>query len=207
MGDAIEQQRLARLYEQLRLKLLDLSKKNPMLNYRLGVRSKRHLQLVDEVPDEVYRKLVGEDMTLKIAPLQEPADVPPEERTEDFLAALEHVKVSDIEYLTKVDELAGGDDEVAFAVIERELRSKVRIELGLPARPPSADVDRADHARSLGIDPSPDLKRERSKASHDHQSLQTLKYPDELESIMEKIAGDARLAEQEMGVSTLFLVH
>jgi hypothetical protein len=35
--------------------------------------------------------------------------------------------------------------------------------------------------------------------------LQTLKFPDELEAVMEKISGDARLAEQEMGLSTLFL--
>ena len=38
-----EQLRLAHLYEQLRLKLLDLSKKNRMLNYSFSTRSKRHL--------------------------------------------------------------------------------------------------------------------------------------------------------------------
>jgi hypothetical protein len=128
MGDVNEQQRLTKLYEQLRLKLLDLSKKNPMLNYRLGARSRRHLQIVDEVLEEVYRKLVGEDAALKIAFLQEPDDIPPEERTEDFISALEHAKVSDIEYLTQLEELeqAGRDDETALASIERELRSKVR---------------------------------------------------------------------------------
>jgi hypothetical protein len=98
--DANEQQRLTRLYEQLRLKLLDLSKKNPMLNYRLGTRSKRHLQIVDEVLEEVYRKLVGEEAAFKIAFLQAPDDIPPEEKTEDFISALEYAKVSDIEYLT-----------------------------------------------------------------------------------------------------------
>ena len=35
--------------------------------------------------------------------------------------------------------------------------------------------------------------------------LQTMKFPDELEAILEKISGDARLAEQEMGLSTLYL--
>jgi hypothetical protein len=44
-----ETQRLALLYEQLRLKLLDLSKKNRMLNYSLGAKSKRSLQIIDEV--------------------------------------------------------------------------------------------------------------------------------------------------------------
>ena len=41
MHDLIEQQRLEGLYEKLRLKLLDLSKKNRMLNYSLGTRSQR----------------------------------------------------------------------------------------------------------------------------------------------------------------------
>jgi len=205
--DANEQQRLARLYEQLRLKLLDLSKKNPMLNYRLGTRSKRHLQIIDGVLEDIYRRLVGDDADLKIAFLQPPDDTPPEERTEDFISALEHAKVSDIEYITKLDELERSerDDEFAFAAIERELRIKVRAQLGLPPRPGRNDVNRADHARSLGIDPSSDLQQERSRSSREDDSLQTLKYPDELESIMERISSDARLAEQEMGVSTLFL--
>jgi hypothetical protein len=77
------------------LKLLDLSKKNPMLNYRLGTRSKRHLQIVDEVLEEAYRRLVGEEGALKIGFLQTPDGIPPEEGTEDFISALEHAKVSD----------------------------------------------------------------------------------------------------------------
>ena len=44
-----ETQRLENLYDQLREKLLDLSKKNRMLNYGLGTRSKRHIQIVDAV--------------------------------------------------------------------------------------------------------------------------------------------------------------
>src|SRR6185437_9964393 len=96
------------------------SKKNPMLNYRLGARSRRHLQIVDEVLEEAYRKLVGEDATLKIAFLQEPAEIPPEERTEDFLSALvalgvlQHLElgqVFDIRHLrvlVRVSRLRGG---------------------------------------------------------------------------------------------------
>jgi hypothetical protein len=51
--DPNEQSRLKGTYENLREKLLDLSKKNRMLNYSLGARSKRHLQIVDEVLEEV----------------------------------------------------------------------------------------------------------------------------------------------------------
>jgi hypothetical protein len=66
MLDAIEAKRLSNLYEKLRLKLLDLSKKNRMLNYSLGARSKRHLQIIDEVLEQVYNKLVDEEVSLRI---------------------------------------------------------------------------------------------------------------------------------------------
>jgi len=199
--------RLSLLYEQLRLKLLDLSKKNRMLNYSLVAKSKRSLQIIDEVLEEVYKKLVEEEASVRILPLDEPDDIPPEERTEDFISAFQHSKVSDIEYLTKLEvlESQGRDDEIALSKLERELRDKVRSQLGLPPRPKKAEINRAEHARSRGIDPNPELQAKISKASHSNQALQTLKFPDELESVMEKISSDARLAEQEMGLSTLFL--
>ena len=132
--DLGEQGRLTEVYGRLRLKLLDLSKKNRMLNYNLGSRSKRHLQIVDEVMDEIYKKLAGDDATLRIEPLEEPEDIPPEEKTEEFIAALEHAKVSHLEYLTKLEALesAGRDDEVALAKLERELRDHIRGEFEFP---------------------------------------------------------------------------
>ena len=202
-----EELRLAGVYERLRLKLLDLSKKNRMLNYSLGTRSKRHLQIVDEVMEEVYRKLAGEDASLRIEPLDEPDDIPPEERTEEFVAALEHAKVSNLEYLTKLQALesAGRDDELALAKLERELRDHIRNEFELPPRPKKAEINRAEHARKANIDPNPELGRVKTKPSHSDASLQTLKFPDELERVLEKIVADAKLSEQEMGISTLFL--
>jgi Protein of unknown function (DUF4011) len=202
-----KKKRLADLYDGLRLKLLDLSKKNRMLNYSLGAKSKRHLQIIDEVIEEVHKKLVEEEASLRILPLDEPDDMPPEERTEDYVSAFQHAKVSDIEYLTKLEVLdsQGRDDEITLSRLERELRDNVRSQLGLPPRPKKAEINRAEHARSHGIDPNPELQTKISKVSHSDQALQTLKFPDELESILEKISSDARLAEQEMGLSTLFL--
>jgi Protein of unknown function (DUF4011) len=205
--DLGEQGRLTEVYGRLRLKLLDLSKKNRMLNYNLGSRSKRHLQIVDEVMDEIYKKLAGDDTTLRIEPLDEPEDVPPEEKTEEFVGALEHAKVSHLEYLTKLEALesAGRDDEVELAKLERELRDYIRSEFGLPPRPKKAEINRADLARQAGIDPNFELSPVKTKPSHSDAALQTLKFPDELDRIMGKIVADAKLAEQEMGISTLFL--
>lgn len=207
LDDSNEESRLAEVYERLRLKLLDLSKKNRMLNYSLGSRSKRHLQIVDEVMEEVYKKLVGEDTSLRIDPLNEPEDIPPEEKTEEFVAAFEHAKVSHLEYLTKLQALesAGRDDELELAKLERELRDHIRSEFGLPQRPKKAEINRAEHARLSDIDPNFELSPVKTKASHGDAALQTLKFPDELERILGKVIADAKLSEQEMGISTLFL--
>ena len=62
-----------------------------------------------------------------------------------------------------------------------------------------------DDQSSKSCVPSLELLPNRQKDAHTDLVLQTLKYPDELESFLEKISDDARLAEQEMGVSTLFL--
>jgi very-short-patch-repair endonuclease len=205
--DFDETNRLVATYENLRERLLDLSKKNRMLNYNLGVRSKRHLQFVDAVMEEVYRKLAQEDASLSITPLQEPDDLPLEEKTEEFIAAFEHAKVSNLEYLTKSQALesAGRDEEIELGKLDRELRDRVRSELGLPARPKKAEINRADHARRYGIDPNVELGASKAKPSHDDAELQTLKFPDELERILSNVIADARLSEQEMGISTLFL--
>jgi hypothetical protein len=186
MLEPTEQLRLADLYERLRLKLL--SKKNRMLNYSFALRSKRHLSIVDDVLEEIYRKLG------------------PEENSLEIISAFEHARVSDVDYLVKLEALESEarDDEFEVARLDGELRDKIRAQLGLPPRPTRKEINRADHARSFGIDPSLELPSNR-KDTHTSLVLQTLKYPDELESILAKISDDARLAEQEMGVSTLFL--
>jgi hypothetical protein len=64
-------------------------------------------------------------------------DIPPEERTEDFIAALEQAKISDIEHLMKLEALESQkrDDEIALGRLERELRDNIRSRLGLSLRP------------------------------------------------------------------------
>src|SRR3954464_10459665 len=121
-----EFQRLANLYDQFREKLLDLSKKNRMLNYSLGARSRKHIQIVDEVLEVVYKKLAEDDVSLRLLPLAEPDDIPADEKTEGFVSAFQKAKVADIEYLTKLDvlESQGRDDEIAVSRLDRELQDK-----------------------------------------------------------------------------------
>jgi hypothetical protein len=90
--------------------------------------------------------------------------------------------------------------------VERDLRDRLRDQFGLPPRPTRKTINPADHARAHGIDPSLELPPDPAKPEHSGRRLHTLKWGDTLDGIMAKISDDARLAEQEMGLSTLFLV-
>ena len=202
--DPAERERLQTLYEGLRLKLLDLSRKNQLLNYNLRPRSKRFLQLVGCSLEDAYKRLASDEHVLKINALPEPDAIPADERTEEFRTALERAKTVDVEYLTEIEAVqsTGRDDDAVLEKIERKLRDRVRDQLELPPIKGKKEINRVEHARALGIDPSVELD---PKGKVNGKDLQTLKFPDELESTLEKISGDARLAEQEMGLSTLFL--
>jgi hypothetical protein len=206
--DDLEQSRLATVYGTLRERLLDLSLRNPMLSFKHRATSKRQLQIVNAVPEEVYRKLVGEDEALELIPLPDLDETPIDERSEEFLSALAHARALDLEYLTKIKALesAGRDDEFALAELERDLRDRLRDELGLPPRPTRKTINPAEYARQHEIDPSLELQSKPPKPEHSTRRLHTLKWNETLDGIMEKISDDARLAEQEMGLSTLFLV-
>lgn len=199
--------RIDRIYEGLRERLLDLSNRNRMLNYPVGTRSRRQLVIVDEVLEDVHRMLAAEGAALDILPMAEPDDIPTDERTTEFVAALDHGRVADLDYVTRIQalEASGREDESGLAAAERALRDRVRDELGMPPRPERGETDRLAQARRLGIEPNPELPAAAYKACHGDRNLQTLRYPDELDATLDRIAADARLAEQEMGVSTLFL--
>lgn len=203
-----ERARLGKIYDRLREKLLDMRLSNPMLSYKHRATSKRQLQIVDEVPEEVYNALAGDGASLEIVALPEPEGIPADEQTEEFRAELEHAKVSDLEYLTELVALenAGRDDEFAVAEAETRLRTRLRERLSMPPRPSRKTVSPIEHAKSLGLDPQIELLPKAAKGDHKDRKLQTLKWPDSLSSTLDKVQGDATLSEQEMGLSTLFLV-
>jgi len=195
-------------YERLRERLLDMTLRNPMLSYKHRPTSKRQLQIVDEVPSEVFRHLTGE-ASLTIVPLAEPDDVPRDEKTTEFVSALTYTKATDADFqevLREADEAEPDKAEGIIAKGERSLRDRLREELGMPKVDRQKLVDPVQHARKLGIDPTFELPREASAKQHTDRQLQTLKFPKPLDAILEKPRSDARLAEQETGLSTLFLV-
>ena len=103
MLDTSDGARLSKLYEDLRLRLLDLTRRNQLLNYSLSPRSRRFMQIVDTALEAVHEKLVSEEAALRIEPLPEPDDIPTEERTDEFRSELDRAKAADVEYLAALE--------------------------------------------------------------------------------------------------------
>ena len=188
--DKAEIDRLTGLYERLREKLLDLSKRNRMLNYKISERSKTQLRIVDEVLEDVYKQLAGNEHSFRIVPLPEPDDIPADEKTDDFLNAMAHGRVSDLEYVKAIEDLDRDEpnDEFMFGGAEVSLRKRVRHRLELPARTNRTDINRAEHARQHGIDPAIELPVKASKNEHKDKNLQTLKFSEDLDRTLDRIA-------------------
>lgn len=205
--DPEEQARIEGLFGSLRTRLLDLTRRNPMLNFSLSPRRKRHLQFVDTGLQEVLDRLSSDTASLDVLPLPEPDETPADERTEEFQSALAHAKVSDIEYLTRLEAIdsLGRDDEFEIAKLDRWLADKLRESLGMKKRPSLKELDIYEHARRHGIEPDAALPLALETRSRTAAKLQTMVFPDDLESRLQKVAAEARLSEQEMGLSTLFL--
>lgn len=195
----------AREYERLRTRLLDLSRRNPMLNYKHRAGSRRQIRVVHTTLQTALAELLDHQGHPLIVPLPEPDDTPPEEKTPAFLFALNQAKASDIEYLTRLESLdaVARQEDAELDKLERWLRDRIREELGLPARIDPHDISLIDHARRCKINPNYALELgvtgSRSKA------LQTLLFADDLDARLARISADAKLSEQETGLSTLFL--
>jgi hypothetical protein len=83
---------------ELRKRLLDLSNRNRLLNFKFSDRSRTHIRVIDKLPDVLYGKLVvGKRLTF--AALPTPPDEPQDEKSDAFLAAFQTACLSDETYL------------------------------------------------------------------------------------------------------------
>lgn len=190
----------------LRTRLLDFSRRNPLIHLAYRANSTSTLWVVDELPDILRHKLTHGSMRLvALPPLDED---PPDEQAESFQAELAIRRRTDEAYLKAVEALdrtARGAAE-AERKIERELRDRLRAHLGLPPRQTKAETSLAQHARIHGIEPSyalplPDDLHEDGR--HDDDDIQTLLLPEKLIRVAKGISEKARGFERETGVNVL----
>jgi very-short-patch-repair endonuclease len=187
----------------LRRKLLDLSLRNPLLNFKHSARSRRYIRVIDDSLGRVFLRL-ADDETFTFVPLPALDSLPTDETTPDFLSAFERARIEDEDFRA---ELAGlGDDppERAVYLAEASLRQRVREKLGLPPRSPESEITPQDWARKQGLSPTYELAGPTSP-QRQADTLHTLLFREQLDRYLRRLHEQTRLASEETGVHTLYL--
>ena len=190
----------SRLLERMRMRLLDLSARNPLLNYTHPRGSS--LRIVDEVPTLVLDALLAR-RALRFAPLRA-KDAPAPVADPRPTAFVRRSRNGQPRPGAASTESAGADAAGADADAATE---RARREAARAARAQREEKLRA-LAVELGIDPSYDLAAAPASdvARHGDSRLQTLLTPDELEGRLQKMQASAVTAIQESGANMLHLL-
>jgi len=197
--------------ENLRPKLLDLSRRNPLLATKLSPRSNAHVRVVDELPDILFYKLNnGQDM--RLVPLPDIDDDPKDEEAKKFRDALSAARLTDDNFLRELEAVERDADDYLdrTRAIERSLKDHLRAELGMPPRPQRADINLMQHARNNGVTPSYELPSpdgDDVKEHHADDDIQTLLLPKDLERKLNNVTSKCRTWIQETGINVLHVAY
>jgi very-short-patch-repair endonuclease len=197
--------------ENLRPKLLDLGRRNPLLATKLTPRSNANVRVVDELPEVLFYKL-NNSQTMRLVSLPEIDADPRDEQTKAFRDALANARITDDVYLAELDAIERDADDYLdrTRVIERALKDRIRADLGLPRRPQKADVNLAQHARNNGITPSYELPEPEDGSGQDRHmdnDIQTLLLPKDMERKLNNITSKCRTWIQETGINVLQVAY
>ena len=188
--------------EKLRSKLLDLTLSNRLLNFKPSEKSKTHILIVNEIPEMLFAKLEA-GRELEFAWIEEPDVEPADEQTWEFMEGFKAAKTTDAVYLDQLEKLGKRPSRRQISNLERGLRDRVRLSLGLnPRVKPSV----AERARELGINPSYDLPREMGSrlSGHSESRIQTLLYRESMESKLSAIREGDKTLLDDAGVNALY---
>lgn len=193
--------------QSLRPKLLDLTRRNPLLATKFSTRSTSHVRVVDELPDVLFSQLTtGQRMRLVgLPPLDED---PRDELSREFQDALSNARLTDEEYLEGVKDIDQSSEEALELSrrAERTLRDRLRTVLGMKPRQTTEQISLVQHAKNNRISPSYDLplpNEENEDGRHTDTDIQTLLLPDDLERKMNALTTKCRTWLQETGINVL----
>ena len=191
--------------ERMRNKLLDLSYRNPLLSTKLDSSRNSYIRVVDELPDVLSFRLhkQGEFTFNPLPPLPLEENPEDEERTE-FRDRLAEAHVNDPDYIRDIEEIDPSDKDafIKEQKAERELRDRIRTELGMPPRK-TQDQPLVEHARKHGISPRYDLPSQSEKKEHEDDLIQTLLLPSKLESAARRLIRKNREWQEETGINVM----
>ena len=192
--------------EKLRPKLLDLTRKNPLLSTKFSDRSHSHIRVVDELPQVLFEKMTSGSM--QFVPLPPLGEDPIDEKTVEFQRALSSARLIDEVYLDKLENIDQDSEDSAnqLAVAERELKDRLREEFGLHPRQTNTNITLVHHAKNNHIRPGyelPLLSETHSDGRHEDDFIQTLLLPDLFERRLNSIRNKCNTWSQETGISVL----
>ncbi len=204
------QQLVAEKIKNIRPKLLDLSRRNPLISTRLTPRSSTHIRVVDELPDVLFYKL-NNSQTMRLVPLPDIDTDPLDENTKTFRDSLSNARLTNDQYRTALDAIDRDAEDYLDVSrrIERELKDRIRDELGMPKRQSGTDTNLVQHAKNHGITPSYELPdpSEGSHERHADNDIQTLFLPKDLERKLDAIFAKCRTWMQETGINVMQVAY
>ena len=198
------------LYEKiknLRPKLLDLTRRNPLISAKLGPRSNSSIRVVDELPDVLAFNLFN-NQKMRFVSLPSLEEDPKDEQSKVFRSALNEARFTDEKYIEEQDSI-DPDHEDALEEIkrtERALKDRVRILLNMPPHSTTEEITIAQHAKNNNISPAYDLPlpdHEHEDGRHADKDIQTLLLPDDLVRKMNAMSTKCRTWVQETGINVM----
>lgn len=195
---------------ELRKKLLDLGRRNPLVHINFRPTSMSVIRIVDELPD-VLRFKLNSGQSMRLVSLPALGNDLPDEQTEEFKSAVFIAQKEDQEYREAVGALDPAKQDYAEReqALDRDLRDRVRKQLGLPERQTKDNTSLSKHALAHGISPDfilPHPDQEHDDGRHQDNDIQTLMLPERLTRVGKRIVEKGRSFERETGVSVLHAV-
>lgn len=156
---------------KLRLRLLDLTNRNRLLNFKFSETSKKFVRVVDEIPTVLFNRLTEGGARM-------------------YFVGLPNPPLTD-------DEATEAVEPDRDLIVRPDRRSRVR----------QTKIDLITWAQACGVNPSYELSVEADKrrAGHTDKQIQLLLLREAMDRKLSALREDANLAQQESGVSTLFV--
>ena len=193
-------------FKELQDDLLDLTRRNKLINFQHPARGAYFLRVVDEVPDELLKRLL--EGAMRFASIPDIDKEPEDEKTDGFQAMLKRMKKSDQAYIQILeDEEMKKTASIGYQKLvheaERELRNGIREKMGLPRICNGSKPNLPAYAIAHGIDPKFALPRELTKKEHKDDIIQSLLLPDELTTRLRRLYQKSQDFIKETGINVL----
>ncbi len=150
-NNSLHQEELAKIIcrriDKLRPKLLDMTRRNPLISTKFSERSNSLIRIVDEVPELLLADISAGEM--RIVSLPDLDTTPKDENTREFQSALAETRLNDEIYANSLNAIDQEKDDAPslLAKAERKLKDHLRENLGMPPRQTKNNLSLQQHGK------------------------------------------------------------